>query len=180
MQRGSDLEIIPYTQCPKFIPDISQITSKQSTFPFSPDENKKCRKGPGRDSLYQWRQKHLLKSTVCECLVFQMCSEYFTQEETLVFNACFWHVCFCQFSWFYPSLLSISLLCIRTGRILRWNQVIGKQVCSVLQPCQVIGRTMHSTSVKDFVLWLQIKTLFLSLSSSCAFLEASAASYLML
>lgn len=57
MQRGGDLEIIPYTQCPKFIPDISQITSKQPTFPCSPDENEKCKKGLGRDSLHQWRQQ---------------------------------------------------------------------------------------------------------------------------
>ena len=44
MQKGSDLEIIPYTQCPKFIPDIFQITNKQLTFPFSPDENEKYKK----------------------------------------------------------------------------------------------------------------------------------------
>lgn len=36
MQGSSDLEIIRYTQCPKFIPDISQITSKQARFSLLP------------------------------------------------------------------------------------------------------------------------------------------------
>lgn len=66
MQRDSDLEIIPYTQCPKFIPNIFQITNKQLTFSFSPDENEKCKKGLGGGIHYTSRGSNniLLKSTL--------------------------------------------------------------------------------------------------------------------